>query len=338
MFHVVFCCPLCNMGDVASLASVAAAAGAALVWTKTLLWQPTGGLLCSSSAGVCLEMQVCYTCICEWCLSAPSLPGPSPEPPEPAARVRVDVSSDPSLGLCPFTPVLCVLSPLSFVSHSELVFPWGELMALCRAWPALGWVFQDGVGSFGRCCLQRGGGCLCTPSVTQLCLTGPAWSWWEPLGWRRDNTSIRLSARQGLWLSWRRIWKVKSLSYIYNLIIPEVRPASQGLLVADAFTCVLLHKGQGHWYFLWVGSKEKSMGEEEIGCVRGWRVLGWNSGHNEEELKTVYYRMGGMGRHSKSHKCAPGWRLGRTGLWLWTVALDMSPHALNLLEISLGKK
>lgn len=43
---------------------------------------------------------------------------------------------------------------------------------------------------------------------------------------------------------------MKSLSYIYNLIIPEVRPASQGLLVADAFTCVLLHKGQGHRYFL----------------------------------------------------------------------------------------
>lgn len=165
MFHVgMLGCPSCNIGGVASLASVAAAP--ALVWTKTLLWQSTGGFFGLFSAAVGLEIQVCY-------LSAASLPVPSPEPPELAADVSVDVCSPyPSSG--PFIPVLCV--PLCAGPSPA---PWAELVALCGAWPALGWLFQDGERCFGRC-LSRG--CLCSPSVTQLCLelhpvrTGPACS------------------------------------------------------------------------------------------------------------------------------------------------------------------
>lgn len=123
---------------------------------------PQVPLLCSSSAGVGLEMQVCY-------LSAASLPVPSPEPPELAAGVSVDISSHPSV------PALGVLpSPSSVSFHPcprcPCPAPWGELVALCRAWPALGWVFQgwsDGVLADGLC---RGEVAVCAPPVSPCCV------------------------------------------------------------------------------------------------------------------------------------------------------------------------
>lgn len=112
-------------------------------------------LLCSSSAGVGPEIQVCY-------LSAASLPVPSPEPPELAADVSVGVSSPYlSLGVCPFIPVLCVPSGLVLSQHPGLSW-W-----LCVE-PGVGWVFQDGGRSYGRWSLQRGVA-GCAPQCHQLC-------------------------------------------------------------------------------------------------------------------------------------------------------------------------
>lgn len=122
---------------------------------------PEVPLLCSSSAGVGLEMQVCY-------LSAASLPVPSPEPPELAAGVSVDVSSlHPSSGACPSIPVLCPSVPALGV----LPQPPGVSWWLCVE-PGLLWggCFRDGVDGVLADGLSRGEVGVCAPPLSPCCV------------------------------------------------------------------------------------------------------------------------------------------------------------------------
>lgn len=103
--------------------------------------------MCSSSAGVGREIQVCY-------LSAASLPVPSPEPPELAAGVSVDISSRPSI------PALGVLPQPPGVSWWLCVEP-GLLWAGC---------FRDGVDGVLADGLSRGEVGVCAPPVSPCCV------------------------------------------------------------------------------------------------------------------------------------------------------------------------